>query len=131
MNDALKKAFHLVDKVAARPIGTVTSHPILLARLGLVLGVPHNVPPQLMLPMSKLAEVAVEAGALLLEVAANLGLEAGVGTLVRAACRVATPAQAVKTRCSLNKCGSKVASSRGQRQRQLKVLALQSSRRLK
>ena len=87
-----KNSFHLVDKVATRPIGAVASHPILLTRLRLVLGVPHDVPPQLVLPMSKLAEVAVEAGALLLEVAADLGLEPGVGALVHGARRVTTPA---------------------------------------
>ena len=87
-----KNSLHLVDKVATRPIGTVASHPILLTRLRLVLGVPHNVPPQLVLPMSKLAEVAIQAGALLLEVAADLGLEPGIGALVHSARRVTTPA---------------------------------------
>ena len=86
-----------MDKVAARAIGTVAGHPILLARLRLVLGVPHNVSSQLVHSMSKLAEVAVEAGALLLEVAADLGLEPGVRTLVcSAACRVTSSAKAMK-----------------------------------
>ena len=80
-----RKTFHLVDKVAARPIGAVASHPIFLARLGLVLRVPYNISPKLMLPMSKLAEVAIEAGALLLEVATDLGLKPRVCTLVRRA----------------------------------------------
>ena len=92
-----KNSFHLVDKVATRPIGAVARHPILLTRLRLVLGVPHNVPPQLVLPMRKLAEVAIEAGVLLLEVAANLGLEPGVGTLVHSASCFTTPAEALKT----------------------------------
>ena len=81
-----------MDKVAPRPICTVASNPILLTRLRLVLGVPHDVPPQLVLPMSKLAEVAVEAGALLLEVAADLSLEPGVGALIHGARRVTSPA---------------------------------------
>ena len=81
-----------MDKVATGPIGAVASHPILLTRLSLVLGVPHNVPPQLVLPMRKLAEVAIEAGALLLEVAANLGLEPGVGALIHSARCVTSPA---------------------------------------
>ena len=92
-----RKTLHLVDKVAPRPICTVASNPILLTRLRLVLGVPHNVPPQLMFTMSKLAKIAVEAGALLLEVAANLGLEPGVGTLVHSASCFTTPAEALKT----------------------------------
>ena len=71
-----------MDKVAAGPIGAVASYPILLARLSLVLSVPHNIPSQLMLSMSKLAEVAIEASALLLEVAADLSLETGVCTLI-------------------------------------------------
>ena len=37
-----RKTFHLVDKVAARPIGAVASHPIFLARLGLVLRRVHH-----------------------------------------------------------------------------------------
>ena len=80
--DCRNNSFYLVDKVAAWPIGAVASYPILLARLSLVLGVPDNVPSQLVLAMSKLAEIAVEAGALLLEVATDLGLETGVGTLI-------------------------------------------------
>ena len=93
-----RKTFHLVNKVAARPIGAVASHPIFLARLGLVLRVPYNISPKLMLPMSKLAEVAIEAGALLLEVATDLGLKPRVCTLVRRAWRVTTtPVEAVKT----------------------------------
>ena len=85
-----------MDKVAARAIGTVASHPILLARLRLVLGVPHNVSSQLVHSMSKLAEVAVEAGALLLKVAADLGLEAGVGALVTCVRDIDTLAEAAK-----------------------------------
>ena len=44
--------------------------------------------------MSKLAEVAVEAGALLLEVAADLGLKAGVGALVTCVRDIDTLAEA-------------------------------------
>ena len=71
-----------MNKVAAGPVGTVASNPILLARLRLVLGVSHHVSPQLVLPVSKLAEVTVETSALLLEVATDLSLETGVGTLI-------------------------------------------------
>ena len=71
-----------MNKVAAGPVGTVASYPILLARLCLVLGMPHHITPQLVLPVGKLAEVTVETGALLLEVATDLGLETGVGTLI-------------------------------------------------
>ena len=101
-----------MDKVGARPIGAVASNPILLARLSLVLGVPYNIPSQLMLSMSKLAEVAIEAGALLLEVAADLSLETGVCTLInRACCIITSSAEAMKTGCTLTKGGSKKVTS--------------------
>ena len=86
-----------MNKIAAGSISTIARHPILLTRLGLVLGVPHHIAPQLVLAVGKLAEVPIEAGALLLEVAANLGLEPGVGTLVHSASCFTTPAEALKT----------------------------------
>jgi len=65
-------------EVAARSIGAVAGDPVLLAQLGLVLAVPHHVLPQLVVTVRELAEVAVKAGPLLLEVAADLCLEPGV-----------------------------------------------------
>ena len=85
-----------MNKIAARSISTIASHPILLTRLGLVLGVPHHIAPQLVLAVGKLAEVPIEAGALLLKVAADLGLEAGVGALVTCVRDIDTLAEAAK-----------------------------------
>lgn len=90
-----------MDKIAAGPIGAVTSHPILLARLRLILGVSHNVSSQLMLAMSKLTEVSIETCALLLEVATDLSLEARIGALIDRAGGVAIPAESVEAGCSL------------------------------
>ena len=47
-----------------------------------------------MLAVGKLAEVPIKAGALLLEVATNLGLEAGVGALVTCVRDIDTLAEA-------------------------------------
>ena len=71
-----------MDEVAARPVGAVAGDPVFLAELGLVLAVAHHVLPQLVLAVGELAELAVQAGALLLEVPADLGLEPGVGAAV-------------------------------------------------
>ena len=89
-------AVSVVDEVAPRSVGTVSGDPVLLAELGLVLVVPYHVllqiepevsadlsdngksthtHPEFVLPVSKLTELPVEAGPLLLEVAADLCLE--------------------------------------------------------
>lgn len=86
----------VVDKVAPRAVGTVSGDPVLLAELGLVFVVPYHVllqreqeasadrsgsreithtHPEFVLSVSKLTELPVEAGSLLLEVAADLCLE--------------------------------------------------------
>jgi len=69
----------LVDEVAAGAIGTVASDPVLLAQLRLVLRVAHHVLPQLVFAVGELTKPPVHAGALLLEVPADLGLEPRVG----------------------------------------------------
>ena len=83
----------VVDEVAPRPVCTVARDPVLLTELGLVLVVSHNVllqsedredledcqtqetHPQLVLAVSKLTELSVQAASLLLEVTADFGLE--------------------------------------------------------
>ena len=105
-----------MDEVAARSVGAVAVDPILLAVLGLVFVVSHNILlklkgrfkhmvengmeklsitrkvynnntySQLVLAMGKLAEIAVETRSLFLEVAADLGLEPGVGGARSLAC---------------------------------------------
>ena len=85
-----------MNKIAARSIGTIARHPVLLTGLGLVLGVPHHIAPQLVLAVGKLAEVPIKAGALLLEVATDLSLEAGVGALVTCVRDIDTLAEAAK-----------------------------------
>ena len=81
-----------MNEVAARSVGAVSSDPVLLAELGLVLGVPGHVPLHLVLAVRELAELAVEAGALLLEVPADLGLEPWVGAAVAGVEEVLAPA---------------------------------------
>ena len=79
MYQVTRGAGHLACEVAARTVGAVAGDPVLLAQHRLVLAVAHHVAAQLVLAVGELAEVAVQAGALLLEVAADLGLEAAVG----------------------------------------------------
>jgi len=67
-----------VDEVAPGSVGTISIDPILLAQLGLVLVVPHNVLSELVFTVGKLTQFAVETVPLLLEVAADLGLEPGI-----------------------------------------------------
>ncbi len=74
----------VMEEVAARPIGTVAVDPVLLAELRLVLVLLARVP-HLVAAVGKLALVAVEAGALLLEVATDLSLETRIGRLITVA----------------------------------------------
>jgi len=73
-----------VEKIAARSVGAVAVDPVLLAQLGLVLvllaGVAH-----LVAAMGELALMAVQAGAFLLEIAADFRLEARIGGVVNGA----------------------------------------------
>ena len=110
-----------MNKIAAGSISTIACHPILLTRLGLVLGVPHHIAPQLVLAVGKLAEVPIEAGALLLEVPADLGLEAGVGALVTCVRDIDTLAEAAKAGNFVSVFAKFVANLRSHRQVQLRV----------
>ena len=110
-----------MNKIAAGSISTVACHPILLTRLGLVLGVPHHIAPKLVLAVGKLAEIPIEAGALLLEVAADLGLEAGVGALVTCVRDVDTLAEAAEAGNFVSIVAKFEANLRGRRQVQLTV----------
>ena len=110
-----------MNKIAAGSISTIACHPILLTRLCLVLGVPHHIAPQLVLAVGKLAEVPIEAGALLLEVAADLGLEAGVGALVTCVRDIDTLAEAAKAGNFVSVFAKFVAYLRSFRQVQLKL----------
>merc|ERR1712227_1102356 len=67
----------VVEEVASRTIGAVSSDPVLLTPLGLVLAVLANIP-HLLFPMSELTEVSVQTMTFLLEVSADLSLEPGV-----------------------------------------------------
>jgi hypothetical protein len=82
MYQVTRGAGHLVYEVAAQTVGAVAGDPVLLAQLRLVLAVAHHVAAQLVLAVGELAEVAVQAGALLLEAAAVLGLEVRVEAVV-------------------------------------------------
>ena len=87
-----------MDEVASWSIRAVSGNPVLLTVLGLVLVVPHNVLlqeiilnvsikwtstittyPKLVLSMSKLTEVTIQASSFLLEITTNLGFEPWVG----------------------------------------------------
>ena len=115
-----------MNKIAAGSISTIACHPILLTRLGLVLGVPHHIAPQLVLAVGKLAEVPIEAGALLLEVAADLGLEAGVGALVTCVRDIDTLAEAAKAGNFVGVFTKFVVNLRSRRQVQLKLRGLKA-----
>jgi len=85
---SLKSFILLVNEVTSCSIGTVSSNPELLAEFGLVFAVPHNIMPELILPMGKLTMIAVLAGSFLPEVPTELRLEpridAGAGAHVQA-----------------------------------------------
>jgi len=67
-----------VKKVAPRPVGAVASQPVLLAVLGLVLGVPDHLS-KFASAVCELALVSVDALGPFLEVSADLRLVSGVG----------------------------------------------------
>ncbi len=67
-----------MQEVASGPVDAVSGDPVLLAQLGLVLGVPHHVP-EFSASVSELALVPVDAPQALLEVPAYLGLVPGIG----------------------------------------------------
>ena len=110
-----------MNKIAAGSISTIACHPILLTRLGLVLGVPHHIAPQLVLAVGKLAEVAIEAGALLLEVPADLCLEARVGALVTCVRDIDALTEAAKAGNFVSVFAKFVANLRSHRQVHLKL----------
>ena len=77
--------------------------------------------PEFVLSVSKLTELPVEAGSLLLEVAADLGLEAGVGALVTCVRDIDTLAEAAKAGNFVSVIAKLVAYLRSLRQVQLKL----------
>ena len=74
-----------------------------------------------MFAVSKLAEIPVQTGSLLLEVAADLGLEAGVGALVTCVRDIDTLAEAAKAGNFVSVFAKFVANLRSHRQVQLRV----------
>ena len=76
---------------------------------------------ELVLPVGKLAELAVEAGSLLLEVPADLCLEARVGALVTCVRDIDALAEAAKAGNFVSVFAKFVANLRSHRQVQLRV----------
>ena len=74
-----------------------------------------------MFAVSKLAEIPVQTGSLLLEVAADLGLEAGVGALVTCVRDIDTLAEAAKAGNFVSVFAEFVAYLRSLRQVQIKL----------
>ena len=74
-----------------------------------------------MFAVSKLAEIPVQTGSLLLEVAADLGLEAGVGALVTCVRDIDTLAEAAKAGNFVSVFAKFEANLRSRRQVQLTV----------